>query len=329
LANFSWHKNRISLFAGMRVLHIALNNLRQDALCDALASLGPYREIDWIAEINRKGLEDFRSDLIASAVEFQPDLVFMQLQTPGVINPATAGSLPGFRVNWTGDVRQPIPQWYIDLGKAIDLSLFTNTADVDAMRAQGAAADYLQIGFDPDIFNRGSTPINKTQDVVFMGTYYRGKYPLSGLRHEMVQRLHEELKYRFALYGFNWDLPADAIQHNTPEESAIYRRAKIGINLSHFDLGRYSSDRIHSIIGSGTFCLTKWYPDIELEFEPGKHVAVWHTLDELVEKVNYYLEHEDEREAIAAAGYRLVHERDTWGSRIKELEAMVESKIKN
>jgi hypothetical protein len=319
---FLWHIFLACLFGCMRVLHIALNNLRQDALCDALASLGEYREVDWIAEINQKGLWGFRSDLIATAGEFQSELVFMQLQTPGIVDTGTAAQLPGFRVNWTGDVRQPLPDWYIDLGGAIDLTLFTNTADMEAMRSKGCKADYLQIGFDPNIFN-DKGHLTKTIDIVFMGNHYPSAYPLTELRYEMAHLLYRHYGGSFALYGNNWNLPAEMVQHNTHGECEIYRRSKIGINLSHFDLGRYSSDRIHSIMGSGTFCLTKWYPDIEHEFEPGKHLAVWHTLNELIEKVNYYLQHEEEREKIARSGYELVHSRDTWQVRIGELVGMM------
>jgi hypothetical protein len=50
----------------MKVLHLALNNLRQPALCDALASLGEYREIDWIREEREKGRAGLKRDLINS-----------------------------------------------------------------------------------------------------------------------------------------------------------------------------------------------------------------------------------------------------------------------
>lgn len=306
----------------LRIIHVALNNRRQDALCNALASLGPYLEIDWISEIRTKGVGQFRADLIRTANEFQPDVIFMQLQNPDVIDPGTARQLPGFRINWTGDVRQPLPDWYIDLGRAIDLSLFTNTQDVIEMERHGAKADYLQIGFDPNVFCK--TGIERSgPEIIFMGNNYGTTYPLSKFRYEMVHRLHEVYGERFQVYGGQWDIPAKVVQHNTKEECEIYQRAKIGINLSHFDLGRYSSDRIHSIMGSGCFCLTKWYPEIEKEFEAAHNIGIWNDLEELVELVGVYLKFDGIREPIAQAGYELVHSRDTWAMRIEQLKTML------
>lgn len=307
----------------MKILHIALNMLRQDALCDALASLGEYREIDWIAYKDKHGVDALNRHIIQVAEEFQPDFTFMQIQTGGMVYPETAAKIPGFVSNWTGDVRQPLPQWYIDMGKVIDLSLFTNTADVDVMRENGCKADYLQIGFDPNVYSNGGLPA-RTTDIVFMGNHYgMNAYPLSKLRYDMVHKLHEVYGERFQLYGGNWDLPAKYVQHNTKQECEIYQRAKIAINCSHFDLGRYSSDRIHSIMASGTFCLTKFYPDFDKEFRMETDLAVWFDLDDLITQIDLLLSADEYREKIAHSGYELVHFRDTWAKRIEQLKTML------
>jgi spore maturation protein CgeB len=43
--------------------------------------------------------------------------------------------------------------------------------------------------------------------------------------------------------------------------------------------------------------------------EPGRDLVDFGTPDELVEKISYYLEHEKERKAIAANGYRQVKDK--------------------
>jgi hypothetical protein len=306
----------------MKILHIALNMLRQDALCDALASLGEYHEIDWIKYKDTHGVPALRNHIIQVSNEIKPDIVFMQLQTAGIIDPDTARQIPGFRINWTGDVRQPLPDWYVELGKAIDLSLFTNTADVEAMRTEGCKADYLQIGFDQNVYQKADR--EKDIDIVFMGNHYGNSvYPLSQLRWDMVHRLKEVYGERFQLYGGNWDIPAKYVQHNTKEECDIYQRSRIAINLSHFDLPRYSSDRIHSIMASGTFCLSHRFQDMELEFTPANNVGVWSTIDELLDLIETYLKFPALMDAIAKDGYELVHSRDTWAKRIEQLKTML------
>lgn len=301
----------------MKLLHIALNNARQTALCNALASLGEYEEIDWIAVRQKEGAAGLQQHILHTCNWFHPDVVFMQLQSAGVVELDTLRNIPGFKINWTGDVRQPLPQWYIDTGREVDLSLFTNTWDVEAMRSLGLNADYLQIGFDPEIYCKGE-PVDKTIDIVFMANHYGlNAYPNSQLRYDVAHALHKRYGKRFALYGGSWDLPASYVQHGTKAACEVYQRAKIAINLSHFDLSRYSSDRIHSIMASGCFCLTKYYPDMEQEFMAGKNIGVWHSIGELVEDIDFYLDNDSLRETIARRGYDLVHSRDTWAHRIE------------
>lgn len=301
----------------MKILHIALNNLRQASLCDALQEQGEYLEIDWINEVRRNGVQTFRRDLITRAQQFKPDLTFMQLQTPDIVDPETAKQIPGYKVNWTGDVRQPLPQWYVDLGKVIDLSLFTNTSDVDAMRKAGCKADYLQTGFDQNIFFPKKEG-EQVFDIVFMGNHYGELFPLSRFRYEMVHRLRNRYGEHFHLFGKAWDIKYQDLMYNQAGECSVYRRTKIAINLSHYELPRYSSDRNLRIMASGCFCLSHYWPQAEKDFLTSE-IAYWRSLDDLEKSIDHYLIHEKERKLIATGGALLVHGRDTWHHRIKQL----------
>jgi spore maturation protein CgeB len=299
-----------------KILHLALNNLRQNSLCDALATLGEYKEIDWIKEQHQ---DNFHQKVIDASK--WADIVFMQLQTPGVITPELAKQMGGFRINWTGDVRQPLPQWYIDLGKEIDLSLFTNTADVQVMREHGCRADYLQTGFDHNIFRK--IPMEKKYDIVFMGNHYHDTFPLSKLRYDMVHQLKATYGDRFHLFGMAWGLPSTNLMYNQEEENRVYNQSKIAINLSHFELPRYSSDRIQRIMGAGCFCLTHWYPEMKQDYSPLLNLDKWIDPIDLMRKIDHYLEYEEQREKIASTGYKLAHAKHTWHYRIKELKKLI------
>ena len=54
------------------------------------------------------------------------------------------------------------------------------------------------------------------------------------------------------------------------------------------------------------FVLTNYQEDLENEFQEGKEIVMYRSLEDLIEKTRYYLEHEDERLAIAKAGYEKV-----------------------
>ena len=57
-------------------------------------------------------------------------------------------------------------------------------------------------------------------------------------------------------------------------------------------------------MGSGAFCLTKWYPGLDEDFNPGIDCVQWHDFDELKYLIDYYLDekNENQRQAIAEKG---------------------------
>jgi len=83
----------------------------------------------------------------------------------------------------------------------------------------------------------------------------------------------------------------------------ILRRSKITINC-HIDVaGKLAGNmRMFEATGVGTLLLTDNKENLSDIFVPGKEVVAYSTVDEAVEKINYYLTHEKERIEIANAG---------------------------
>lgn len=303
-----------------RVLHVALNvpGDHQPALVRALRSLGEYRQLDW-----RKS-KDLENDLIQACQRFDPSLVFMQIQTPGIVDPGLIRKLSAPNrvwVNWSGDVRSTIGDWYFEIGKVDGvLTCVTNVDWVDEMRRNGLDAHYLQIGFNQEIYHPWGEA-EETGDIVFLGNYYgKSAFPLSKLRLEMVKGLKERYGDRFRCYGAGW--PFSTKRTNHQQEAAIYRGCKIAVGISEFDLNRYTSDRLFRAMGSGAFYLTKRYPGISHEFLP-IHLDCWDTLDELYAKIDFWLENDERREAVARAGCEHVHHDHTWLDRARRLGEMI------
>lgn len=299
-----------------RLLHIALKCVGEPNHCmtDAFINAGfDVKELDWIQLEAELGTPAMNRRLIEEVHLFNPHIIFMQLQRHGAINVQTAIELSkhSYVVNWTGDVREDI-SWYEELAPHIFVTLFTNETDVEKMRAKGLRADYLQVGFDTNIFK----PEHKTTqpDIVFLGNNYIDsmKFPLSAERASMVEVLQKEFGEQFKVYGHHW---SDTRHLNTSEENDCYRRCKIAINQNHFDYKKFSSDRILRIMGSGAFCLTKYFEGIEDEYENKKHLVWWKDFDDLISKCKYYLLHEKERIKIAKAGCEHVHANCSWEAR--------------
>lgn len=277
-----------------------------------------YRELNC-------GENDVNAKAIRLAEMMSPDIIFIQVQTSNVISPYTAYKLKqtgAFVVNYTGDVRTPIPQFYYDLGKHIDYTLFSNMTDVLEMRKNGYRAEYLEIGIDETIY----TPqggVSPCKPIVFFGNNYgAGYFPLSEFRINMVSFLKGKYPNEFGVYGNGWAYADGNLNGSQPAEASAYRGSKIAINVSHFEYIKYSSDRLLRILGTGkAICLAKWYPDIEQDFTDGVHLRVWRTLAELEKLCVYYMhpDNEKERAKIADAGRKLAHSKFTFNHMILNL----------
>lgn len=82
---------------------------------------------------------------------------------------------------------------------------------------------------------------------------------------------------------------------------------------------RQIKGRNFEVPGCGGFLLTNRADNLDDYFEIGKEIAVFEGVDDLVDKVRYYLSHEDEREAIARAGYERVLRDHTYEKRFNEI----------
>ena len=186
----------------------------------------------------------------AAAESFRPDLVFMQLQQGGKVSAETCDIMRNngaVVLQWSGDVREPLPKWYIDLGPHVNATLFTNWPDVLEMRGHGMRSDFLQVGYEQLIYCYDG-PKMDCPPIVFMGNNYgAGRFPNSQQRIDMVEALRKEFGGDFAVYGNGW-----GSRHLKPqEEAAVYRSCKVAIHQDHFTREGFHSDRLLRIMGCG------------------------------------------------------------------------------
>ena len=97
------------------------------------------------------------------------------------------------------------------------------------------------------------------------------------------------------------------------EAAEIFRKSRIVFNTCAVD---DLNMRLFEATATGSFLLTEWCPTLDLLFEDGKHLVSYKTMDEAIEKAKYYLEHADEREAIAKAGMEHTLANHTYRHRI-------------
>jgi spore maturation protein CgeB len=77
--------------------------------------------------------------------------------------------------------------------------------------------------------------------------------------------------------------------------------------------------RNFEICGCSGFQLTYYAEELEQHFEINKEVRIYMDVDDLIEKIRYYLRQDEEREAITEAGYQKALSKHTYAQRFTEI----------
>lgn len=103
------------------------------------------------------------------------------------------------------------------------------------------------------------------------------------------------------------------------EMPLIFKQSKINLNITIPSIQTGLSQRIWDVLGCGGFLLSNYQMELPEYFEIGTDLDAYETPDELIEKVNFYLSHEDIRLQIAENGYRKVKEKHSVSRRVLEM----------
>lgn len=136
-------------------------------------------------------------------------------------------------------------------------------------------------------------------DLAFVGTH-------SPYRESVLQQL---LDYDLKVYGPGWkkhsSMPARCVEEAVfgEQTNVVYNSARINLNIhTWFGVGSAMNLRLFEVPCAGAFLLTDWVDEIEGSFVENQHIACYRSVEELKRKIDYFLAHEEERQAIAAAG---------------------------
>lgn len=103
-----------------------------------------------------------------------------------------------------------------------------------------------------------------------------------------------------------------------------FKNSKINLNISLKGIEGGTPQRVLDILGAGGFVLTNYSPETAELFKEDEEIVMFRTPEELMEKVEYYIKHNKEREQIARNGHAKVMRCYTYEKKIKELLAWVE-----
>lgn len=166
---------------------------------------------------------------------------------------------------------------------------------VEEMKRDGVKNPiWLPHAFEPMAYPKFDLATKK-YDVCFVG------HVNSQNRLDALDRLFRE----FPNFYYGQQLFENAARKFCESKIVFNIHMKDDINMRDFEA-----------MGTGSFLLTNWIPTIEELFEDGKHLVLYRSEEEMVDKAKYYLAHDEEREKIAQAGYEEVIKKHTIQNRV-------------
>ena len=192
--------------------------------------------------------------------------------------------------------------------------------------AKGINHVYMKPGvYEPECY-RATSPNDSSEgnDVIFVGGGSpTGEEPQYGhaewaYRGELLKYLRDTYGDRYTKYGW----PQETVRND--RLNFIYARAKVVVGDSlclNFTHPYYWSDRVYETMGRGGFIIHPYIKGMEEEFTDGQNIVYYKygNFAQLKERIDYYLAHPKEREAIRKAGHEYVKKHCTYTQRLQQM----------
>jgi spore maturation protein CgeB len=275
--------------------------------------------------------EALQTDLLRAVEEFRPDVIFFTLyEEQFAFETLDRLRERALTLNWFCD-----DQWRFEGFSRRYAPHFSWVVTTDRF----ALDKYQAAGCPNAILSQWATNQAGPEDEVRPGEYEHDVSFVGGVnpyRKWLVSEL-ERRGVPVACYGFGW--PNGKVSY--PRMTELFRRSRINLNLSnsrshdlrfafsslgnllHVRSSPKSKEQIkgrHFEIGAwGGFQLTNYVEFLEDYLEIGKEVGVFGAVEDLPDKIRFYLDDDELRRAIAAAGYRRIRGEHTYEHRFRAI----------
>jgi spore maturation protein CgeB/Tfp pilus assembly protein PilF len=233
---------------------------------------------------------------------FKPDL-YLWLDSGFAVLPADLAELPGIKVAYFIDTHMHL-ETRIEMARGFDYVFIAQEKQIeDFHRAGMQKVAWLPLACSPELHDLAER--ERTIDVAYIGSLSKHT---DERRFDLMRRVAE--RYPNNAIGMRW-----------PDQMAeTYAQTKIVVNAAVKD---DVNMRVFEAMASGALLITDDVSGLQDLFVDGQHLVVYHNDDNLFDLVDYFLEHDEERERIAAAGRALVYDRHTYDRRASQLVRMV------
>lgn len=282
--------------------------------------------------LRNEGREGMNDALLRAVADFKPALCIFVLFTDEIASGTiekisrTGGVTT---LNWFGDDHWRFLPFSRHFAPSFHWVVTTDSAAVAKYRALGCRQVVKsQWGYNHHLVARRDAM--KELDVTFVGQVHSRRREIVG----QLRRAGIDIR----CWGRGWENG----RLGQEEMIAMYRRSRINLNFTESSvvagwkpvvkclLNRRADDTLHlnrpgrmfdharslvtargpqikgrnfEIPGAGGFLLTSHADNLDEYFAPGREIAIFSSVDDLISQIRHYLAHPDERERIRAAGH--------------------------
>jgi spore maturation protein CgeB len=295
-------------------------------------------------EFQRKAIVLSGEDLISRIARKKPDLVFV----------ISALALPPGIWDWfdsfNESLKNPFTTMvlftespYIDetqlpILEMIDLAATMDMASLDMFRSVNENTIYIRHAYNPEVHRPMSLSPEHMADVFMVGTGFPERIKMlasidwSGIDLRIFGgnwgdiEESDKLEDYYEIDFLDNEVEVPLYYSNSKINLNIFRTAKWpGENVTHIspDLAYSISPRCYEIMGCGGFLLTDARQELLELFEDGKDLVVFDGVEDLEDKIQYYLMNDRARRKIALSGLKAVSEH-TYVNRARKIIKNVE-----
>tara|TARA_B110000438_G_C15721275_1_gene609951 strand:- start:25 stop:1134 length:1110 start_codon:yes stop_codon:yes gene_type:complete len=208
-----------------------------------------------------------------------------------------------------------------------DLILSSLPNQVDYFKNQGINSRLFNLGFESKILKHLKKD-SKKHDIVFVGGF--GKNFKNST--ELIEKIVKKFDFKLWGYGVENLSKESIIRQNL--NGVLYGKemyqtlmdSKIIFNRHADFAGSFANNmRLYQSTGVGSLLLTDKKRNLSNIFHENKELCTYSNVDDCLEKIEYYLDNEEDREKIAYAGQARCLDEHTWYNRMEELLSIIKN----
>lgn len=264
---------------------------------------------NYLEKLNRLGREEMNQEFLLLVEKEEPDYVFF-ITYKEEISKKTLRKLRKKKIKvvaWFSDDHWRFEDYSRYIAKEIFCSITTDSKAFEKYKKYNFNVIKSQWAANPTYYH--PVPVNETHEVTFVGQKY-------GPRGKVMEFLRKS-KIPIETFGRGWGdyLPFEKV-------ISLFSSSKINLNISASSRDeriKQIKGRVFEVPMCGGFLLTDYIEGLEEYFKIGKEIVCYENENDLIDKINYFLSHDGERNKIANNGHMASLKKHTWKVRFKEI----------